>query len=86
MVFPLPVRAHLAAAERIGTLSGLPGSQASGVGEGSHFVQAYNITARTLLGLIGNQTSGIANTSNTNTQNPAARDAAVAASGVGLVE
>ncbi|PMD59427.1 uncharacterized protein K444DRAFT_663843, partial [Hyaloscypha bicolor E] len=79
---------HLAESHNtiIGTSSGLPGSQASGIGEGSHFPQAHNTTARTSSGLIGNQTSRITNTSNTSTQNPAARDAAVAASGVGLAE
>ncbi|KAH8771390.1 hypothetical protein F5882DRAFT_441850 [Hyaloscypha sp. PMI_1271] len=79
---------HLAVSHNTtaGTSSGLPGSQASGVGEGSHFAQAHNTTAGTSPSLIGNQTSGITNTSNTSTPNPAARDAAVAASGVGLAE
>lgn len=79
---------HLAQAHNttVGNSSGLADNQAAGAEEGSHIAQDRNTNTATTSGLSGNQTSGITGASNSSPHNPVARDAAVAASGVGLAD
>ncbi|KAE9370104.1 hypothetical protein N431DRAFT_492275 [Stipitochalara longipes BDJ] len=82
---------HLAEAHNTpaGTTPGIGSNQTSGIGnssEGSHLARAHDTNAGTTSGPAGNQISGATNTSSNAGPDHLARDAAVAASGVGVAE